>query len=153
VQTAFIVLAGWIAAYFVLRWMLQRSIARVRAEFEKEIETFYNASDQAEAWGRAGLGASHTFTDRNPPQWSDDLTAETVSALGRSLSAAVGKEVRISSVRKLPVSYAMSKPWAREGCILLQNSHQLEVSRSRVHMGAKPNAVRAFRNEVKGEAA
>ena len=152
-QTAFIVIAAWIAAYFVLRWMLQRSIRKVRAEFEKEIETFYNASDQAEAWGRAGLGASHSFTDSNPPQRFDDLSAETVSALGRSLSAVVGKEVRISSVRKLPVSYAMSNPWAREGCVLVQNSHQLEVSRIRVRMGAKPQAARAFRSEVKGQAA
>ena len=151
--TALIVIAGWIATYFVLRWMLQRSISKVRAEFEKEIETFYHTPEQPEAWGHAGLSASHGLTDMNPAQQFDDLTPETVSALGQSLSAVVGREVRISSVRKLPVSYAMSNPWAREGRVLVQNSHQLEPSRSKARFGTKPTAVRPFKNEVMRRAA
>jgi hypothetical protein len=153
VQTALIVIVGWIAAYFVLRWMLQRSISKVRAEFEKEIDAFYNASDQAEAWGHGGLVASRGLADMNPVQKFDDLTPETVSALGQSLSAFVGREVRISSVKKLPVSHAMSNPWAREGCVLVQNSHQLERSRSKARFGTKPTAVRPFRGEVVRRAA
>ena len=151
--TAVIVIAGWIAGYLVLRWVLQRSIRKVRAEFEKEIDTFYHAPDQAEAWEHDGLGTTRGLTDRNPAPQFDDLTPETVSALGQSLSAVVGQEVRISSVRKLPVSYAMSNPWAREGCVLVQNSHQLEVSRSRARVGTKPKALRTFGSEVKGRAA
>ena len=151
--TAVIVIAGWIAGYLVLRWVLQRRIRKVRAEFEKEIDTFYRAPDQTEAWGHDGLGTTRGLTDMNPAPQFSDLTPETVSALGQSLSAVVGQEVRISSVKKLPVSYAMSNPWAREGCLLVQNSHQLERSWNTARFGAKPKAVRPFRNEVVRRAA
>lgn len=144
--TALVVITGWIAACFVLRWMLQRSISLVRAEFEKEIEVLRDAPSRTENSGNG-------FSKLGPLQNLDELTPETVSALGQSLSAVVGQEVRISSVRKLPVSYAMSNPWAREGCVLVQNSHQLEVSRSRVRIGTKPKAVHTFKSELKGRAA
>jgi hypothetical protein len=115
VLTVVIVIVGWIAGYLVLRWVLQRSIRMVRAEFEKEIEGFYHASDQTE----------HSGTAMDTVPHFDDLAPETVSALGQSLSAFVGREVRISSAKRLPVSHAMGSPWAREGCVLVQNSHQL----------------------------
>jgi hypothetical protein len=146
VLTTVIVIAGWIAGYLVLRWVLQRSISEVRSEFEKEIEAFHHAPDPA---ANSGNGLPTV----GPVQNLDELTPETMSALGHSLSAFVGREVRISSVKKLPVSYAMSNPWAREGCVLVQNSHQLEVSRSRVRFGTKPTAVRPFKGEVVRRAA
>lgn len=144
--TVVIVIAGWIAGYLVLRWVLQRSIRMVRAEFEKEIEVLREAPSQTETSGNG-------FSKVGPVQNLDDLTPETVSALGQSLSAFVGREVRISSVKKLPVSHAMGNPWAREGCVLVQNSHQLERSRSKARFGTKPTAVRPFRNEVVRRAA
>jgi hypothetical protein len=143
VLTAAIVIAGWIVGYLVLRWVLQRSISRVRAEFEKEIEVLRDTPSQTETSG-------NEFSKIGPIQNLDDLTPETVSALGQSLSAVVGKEVRISSVKKVPVSHAMSNPWAREGCVLVQNSHQLE---RKVRFDTKPKAVRPFRNEVVRRAA
>jgi hypothetical protein len=146
VLTAVIVIAGWIAGYLVLRWVLQRSINKVRAELEGEIEAFHHAPDPA---ANSGNG----FPTVGPVQNLDELTPETVSALGQSLSAFVGREVRISSVKKLPVSYAMSNPWAREGCVLVQNSHQLELSRGKARFAKTPTALRPFRNEVKGRAA
>jgi hypothetical protein len=153
VLTAVIVIVGWIAGYLLLRWMLQRSIRMVRAEFEKEIEGFYHASDQTEHSGNAGLGVSDGLTAMDTVPHFDDLAPETISALGQSLSAFVGREVRISSAKRLPVSHAMGSPWAREGCVLVQNSHQLERSRSKARFGTKPTAVRPFRGEAVRRAA
>jgi hypothetical protein len=134
------------AGYLVLRWVLQRSIRMVRAEFEKEIEVLRDAPSQTETSGNG-------FSKVGLVQNLDDLTPETVSALGQSLSAFVGREVRISSMKKLPVSHAMGNPWAREGCVLVQNSHQLERSRSKARFSTKPTAVRPFRGEVVRRAA
>lgn len=131
--TVAIMIAGWIAMYLVLRRMLQRNMTQMASRFQKDIEALH----------ATGAGS----------QQREEMTPEAISELGRSLSDFIGAEVRVHSVKKLPVSNPVTSPWAREGCVLVQNSHQLEPSRPKLRVAAKPIAVGAFKEEAGRRAA
>ena len=118
--TTAIIIAGWIAGYVVLRWVLQRSIARLRSEFQK-------AFDQ-----QFGVQASLSLEGANGKELHSDLAPSSVSALGQSLSALIGQPVHIHSIKKVQATHSLSNAWAREGCVLVQNSHSLQVHASKV---------------------
>ncbi|HEV2696792.1 MAG TPA: hypothetical protein VGU90_02295 [Terriglobales bacterium] len=112
--TAVIIIASWIAAYLVLQWMLRRNMARFRSELLKAQQEWTSCDRVTENSKHGGH--------------SSDLAPETASALGQSLSALMGQPVQIRSIRRLPATHSLSNAWAREGCVLVQNSHQLHVS-------------------------
>jgi hypothetical protein len=139
--TAAIVIAGWLAGYLVLRWILQRTMTQMRLQLEKERK----AQHESLAVGRSGrLGGSERFSQ---------ITPKSISALGETLSAFMGQQVQIRAIKKRPVSNALSNPWAREGCLVVQNSHEFEVSRSKTHSIAKPMRGNSFESEVRRKAA
>jgi hypothetical protein len=118
--TAAIVIASWIAGYVVLRWVLQRSIARLRSEFQKSFDQQF------------GTQAAFGLEGADGKELHSDLAPGTVSALGQSLSALIGQPVRIHSIKKVQATHSLSNVWAREGCVLVQNSHSLQVHASKV---------------------
>lgn len=139
--SAALVIAGWIAGYFVLRWILQRHMKRMRAQLEKEL----NAVRGSPAGGRSGrLQGSERMTQ---------ITPKKISALGETLSAFMGQEVQIRAIKKRPISNPLSNPWAREGCILVQNSHDLEISRIKIQFIHKPARASSFDDVVGKRAA
>jgi len=123
--TAVIVIAGWIAGYFALRRILHRNMKQMRLQLEKELKV-QRDSPTANWSGRTEAG------DR-----FSQITPKNISALAESLSAFIGQEVQIRAIKKGPISNAASNPWALEGCVLVQNSHKFEVSRSKTHFIAK----------------
>jgi len=51
--TTAIVIASWIAGYVVLRWVLQRSMARLRSEFKKSFDQQFGAQSSLSLEGAA----------------------------------------------------------------------------------------------------
>lgn len=139
--TAAIVIAGWIAGYFVLRSILQRNVRGMHLQVEKELK----AVGEFPADGRS----------RRPEAGEriNQITPKNISALGESLSAFMGQEVQIRAVKRRPISNPLSNPWAREGCILVQNSHDLEISRSKTQFIHKPARASTFDDVVGKRAA
>jgi hypothetical protein len=118
--TTAIVIASWIAGYVVLRWVLQRSLVRLRSEFQKALDQQFGAQ------------ASLSLEGANGKELHSDLAPDSVSALGQSLSALIGQPVHIHSIKKVQPTHSLSNAWAREGCVLVQNSHSLRVHASKV---------------------
>jgi hypothetical protein len=119
--TTAIVIASWIAGYVVLRWVLQRSMARLRSEFKKSFDQQFGAQSSLSLEGAA-----------EGKELRSDLSPGSVSALGQSLSALIGQPVHIHSIKKVQATHSLSNAWAREGCVLVQNSHSLRVHASKV---------------------
>jgi len=124
--TAAIVIAGWIAGYFVLRWILQRNMKRIRMQLEKKLTAQHEFPATA---GSGPVEAGDRFAQ---------ITAKNISALGQSLSALMGQEVHIRAIKKRPISSPLNSPWAREGCVLVQNSHELEIVRNKTQLVIRP---------------
>jgi hypothetical protein len=51
-------------------------------------------------------------------------TPETLAVIAASVTAFLGKKVRIRSARRLQTPYAVD-PWARQGRLIVQTSHNL----------------------------
>jgi hypothetical protein len=52
------------------------------------------------------------------------ITPETLSVIAASVTAFLGKKVRIRSARTMQTPYAV-QPWARQGRLTVQTSHNL----------------------------
>lgn len=139
--TAAIVIAGWIAGYIALRRILQRNMKRMRLQLEEELKA--QRESPAADWS-GHLDAGERFSQ---------ITPKNISALGESLSAFIGQEVRIRAIKKGPISNALNNLWAREGCVLVQNSHRFEVSRSKNQFITRPMRASSFNYEIGRKAA
>ena len=142
--TAALVIAGWISVYLLLRRMLQRSIEQLDSGLRDQLQALRNQVQQASvtvqnepafAAGSRGYRAlsgrlESDGIDRGDGEFAG-MGPEKISTLRTTLSAFVGQEVRIRSVKKIPASNGLSNAWAREGCLLVQNSHNVEISKTR----------------------
>ena len=52
------------------------------------------------------------------------IAPETLAVIAASITAFLGKKVRIKSARTIPAPYAV-KAWARQGRLIVQTSHNL----------------------------
>ncbi len=57
-------------------------------------------------------------------QTATTITPETLAVIAASVTAFLGKKVRIRSARTLQTPYAV-EPWARQGRLMVQTSHNL----------------------------
>jgi hypothetical protein len=149
VLIAALVIVGWISVYLLLRRMLQRSIEQLDSDLRDQLQALRNPVQQSSLAVRneppfeaGSRGDRESQTDDIETIGIGDgkftgMGPEEISALRTTLNAFVGREVRIRSVKKIPASNAMSNAWAREGCVLVQNSHDFEVSKIRARPAAK----------------
>jgi hypothetical protein len=54
----------------------------------------------------------------------EEVTPETLAVITASVTAFLGKKVRIRSARMLRTPYD-ANPWARQGRVMIQTSHNL----------------------------
>jgi hypothetical protein len=162
--TAGLVIAGWISVYLLLRRMLQRSIEQLDSHLRDQLQALRNQVQQTsvaiqnEPAFDAGSQGDHALSDKRESEGLDQgdgefagMGPEKISVLRTTLSAFVGQEVRIRSVKKLPASNGLSNAWAREGCVLVQNSHAVELSKTRPAR-VRDSRVGPSRNEVRRRA-
>jgi len=125
-QIGSLVIAGLISItllmiYFLLRRNMREEVARLRAEL-----TLALAGDKpVRANGETRL------LDEVHHQMHDDglhqLTPQALSEVAVTLSAFLGRDVRISAVADGPVPNVANHPWAQQGCVEIQNSHDLSA--------------------------
>jgi len=121
IPTAVLAIIALALVYFVLRRSIREQARELRSELQQVIEL---ASLSAEP--PAPFAGFDNFTAHE----SEALDPETLSAIGVSVSTLLGKNVRISSVPPTFPSSAIRNTWAQEGCVAIQHSHELPMTRS-----------------------
>jgi hypothetical protein len=105
---------AWSATYVLLRRRMRKEIGKPRTEPHQERT---NAAESLCAVGNPPRGRFH----------SDELDPKTLSALGASVSALLGRDVTVSPVHDGPVESRGKYLWAQEGYVEVQHSHDLRI--------------------------
>ena len=152
VITLAIAVTGLAVMYLLLRRSIRQQTALLRSELQRGIEAPHEMGLNHEPIGVASVSAKASasvapfdnFTAHEAeelrPETLEDLDRETLSAIGVSVSNLLGKSVRVSPVAAASAS-GVRNAWAREGCLAIQQSHELPPARS-VH-GASTSVRRA----------
>lgn len=149
--TAALVIAGWVAVSINSRRTLQRTCAEVRLEFQRQIDSLsasVRVLEQAAAArtsaapisavaesrkmeSPAGSAASSIAAQAQAPvtQTLAAVTPETLATITETITALLGRKVRIRSVKTLPTPDAIVNSWAQRGRVVVQASHYLAARR------------------------
>jgi hypothetical protein len=138
---AVLVIAGWLAAFFGLERMLKRHCAALRLEFQRQIDSLSaKVKDSEEAVvartvavapakmeAPAAPSAAQAQVSATPA--SDEITPETLATITETITALLGRKVRIRSVKILETRNPTTNPWAQHGRAVVQASHNLPQQR------------------------
>jgi hypothetical protein len=142
---AALVIAGWVVVYITSRRALQRTFPELRLEFQRQIDAL---SVKVTALERTvGVAAALPSAVRLPgkmePLAADavapsaaqphaivtqspaDITSETLATIAETITALLGRKVRIRSVKILETPSAVGNPWAQQGRVVVQASHNV----------------------------
>lgn len=126
---AALVLAGWVAAYLVLRYLLKRRCAALSREFQEQADWLFARARLLELTGLAqpaappvpasvftqrrsewvvGNAAAATFrpASASPADAADEVAPETLDVIAETVAAFLGKEASIRSVKKVEMPLA-----------------------------------------------
>jgi hypothetical protein len=139
--TAALIIAGWLVMFIGLQWMVKRTGAELRLEFQRQIETLSakvkNLEEAAsaptavlapgkwEASAAPGVAQAHLPA----PQVSEAITPEILAKLADTITALLGRKVRIRSVKILETPDASPNPWAQHGRAVIQASRNFASRR------------------------
>lgn len=129
--TAAFVIAGGIALYFFLWWIVQREEAQVHKTMPRRGQGAVECDP-----GHAHPGLAGHWGDESVRPYRnsfDDLAPETLADIEQTVAAMVGAEVRIKAIRPVPVVDPGKNAWARDGLLMVQKSHDLPLLRTRNH--------------------
>jgi len=116
--------------YVLQRRTLQREIALLRSQLHESQESAH--PDETHAVHDLQEGADLTG--------HGELTPVALSQVAATLSAILGRDVRISSLTDVPASDEPHHSWAQQGCVSIQNSHDLSAAKHAPHAAApKPS--------------
>jgi hypothetical protein len=125
---ALLVIAGLatitlLVMYLLLRHSMQKEIWRLRGE----LTTVLAAGKPVRRAGESQfLDEIHHQMRANSSQ---SLTPEALSEVAATLSAFLGSDVRISAVADGPAPNGAHHAWAQQGCVAIQNSHELAIAK------------------------
>jgi hypothetical protein len=138
ITIAVLAVAGWVLLLIVSRSAIQSECAALRVEFERRISALsaqvkalqpaaeaHNASPSANA-----LAHVTALAAANPVQQTDEVTPETVAMITKTITALLGKKIRVLSVKLLQMPNVTPESWAQQGRVVVQASHNL-VQRGR----------------------
>jgi hypothetical protein len=131
---ALLVIAGLatitlLAMCVLLHHSMQKEVARLRAELSIVLAVGKPVRE---------AGESHFLDDIHHQVDGDGLhalTPEALSEVATTLSAFLGSDVRISAVADGPASNGAHHAWAQQGCVAIQNSHDLATAK---HVVSRP---------------
>jgi acetylornithine deacetylase/succinyl-diaminopimelate desuccinylase-like protein len=110
---AALVIAGWVVVYVSSRRALRRTREELRLEFQRRIEAL---SANVTALERTAAGAT---------QKAEEINSETLATIAETIAALLGRKVHIRSVKILETPSAVSNPWAQQGRVIVQASHNV----------------------------
>lgn len=133
--------AGLLAVSISLLRILKRTLTDLHLEFQQQIDALSAKVGTLERNPIAQSAASVlTLSGKVPSQAADaaepcaaqvpeeitaEITAETLVKIADTVTALLGKKVRIRSVRIVQQQNAIVNPWAQQGRIVIQASHNL----------------------------
>lgn len=123
---ALLVIAGLatitlLAMCVLLHRSMQKEVVRLRAELRLLLEARKPVR---------GVGESQLLDEIHRQVDGDGLhalTPEALSEVATTLSAFLGSDVRISAVADAPAPNGAHHSWAQQGCVAIQNSHDLAI--------------------------
>jgi len=136
---AALIIAGWLVVLISARLMLTHACADLRLEFQRQIDALsakvkaleQTASAQAAALTPGKIEAAASGVEAQVPttQISDEITPETLAKIGETITALLGRKVRIRSVKILHTPDAIANPWALQGRAVIQASRNFASRR------------------------
>jgi hypothetical protein len=107
--TVALVLAGWVSLYIVVRMMVARSCARLRNEFQQQIDC---------------LAARTETAEMRPSSSGQGIGQQSASVIAAAAAGIAARRIQVRAVRPtsaLPVS----DPWSWLGREGVQSSHDI----------------------------
>jgi hypothetical protein len=138
ITIAVLAVAGWVSLFIISQRAIQSECAALRVEFERrisavsaELRASQPAADSqtASSSARALLPVT-ALAAANPVQQTDEITPETVAMITKTITALLGKKIRVLSVKLLQMPNVTPESWAHQGRVVVQASHNL-VQRGR----------------------
>jgi hypothetical protein len=132
-----LIAAGLLAVSISLLRILKRTLTDLHLEFQQQIDALSAkvgtlernpiAQSVASVLTPSGKVASQGADASEPceAQVPEEITAETLVKIADTVTALLGKKVRIRSVRIVQQQNAIVNPWAQQGRIVIQASHNL----------------------------
>jgi hypothetical protein len=134
ITIAVLAVAGWVSLFAISRRAIESECAALRVEFERrisavsaEVKALQPAADAHDASPLAHVTAQAAA---NPVQQTDEITPETVAMITKTITALLGKKIRVLSVKLLQMPNVTPESWAHQGRVVVQASHNL-VQRGR----------------------
>ena len=136
--------AGWAAAYIGSRGAMKRTCEQMRAdlrlEFQRQIDALSENVKNLDRTSRnSALATTPVVTNRvpsdnaYPPETgtaAEEITPEILRTLTETITALLGRKIRIRSVKILQTPDPSANSWAQHGRAVSQASHNL-VQRGR----------------------
>jgi hypothetical protein len=140
---AALVIAGWVVVHISSRRALKRTREELRHEFQQQIDSLsalkiagggQTAKSLASAVVLQGkveaLAADEVATSTGQAQATvtqapEEITSETLATIAETITALLGRKVRIRSVKILETPGAVANPWAQQGRVVVQASHNV----------------------------
>src|ERR1700680_5335417 len=123
---AALVIAGWVLVYMSSRRALRRTCAELRLEFQQQIDAL-SANSTARERTAAGKTADVTSSTKQQAivtRTPEQITSETLATIAETITALLGRKVRIRSVI-LETPSVVANPWAQQGRVVVQASHNV----------------------------
>jgi len=130
-----LVVAGCLLVRLDSRRVLKRTCAELRVEFKGQIDALSakltaverTVDGQTAAAPSAALatGTMRPPADTTSPQVSEEITPEALARITETITALLGRKVRIRSVKILQTHNVNSSSWAQQGRVVVQASHNI----------------------------
>ena len=121
--TAALVIAGWLVVFIGLRRTLKRTCAELRPEFQRQVDSLSARLEVLERAADTRTATASAVLSPREAQAPEEITAETLATIAETITALLGRKVRIRSVKILPTPDATANPWAQQGRAVVQASH------------------------------
>jgi hypothetical protein len=138
--TAALVIAGSVAVLISSRRTLQRTCAEFRLEFQRQIDSLSasvralkqvadarSATAPISAVAESGKIESSAGIAAPPiaahAQALDEIRPETLATIAETITTLLGRKICIRSVKIVPTPNAIVNPWAQQGRVVVQASH------------------------------
>lgn len=123
----FAAMAGFLGMYLYSQRVLRRRIAEMQRELQEQVD----ALKKAQKVGPAAAPAAVVPVVAAPkPAVEEEVAPEILLVIAAAVTAFLGKKVRIRSARALQTPYEIVNPWAQQGRVFVQASHNVA---QRVH--------------------
>jgi hypothetical protein len=118
---AAVVIVGWVVVYIASQRVLTRTCAELRREFQRQIDALSTNVRAAER----SAGAETAAVPAQATSAAEEITPEILRTITETITALLGRKVRIRSVKILQTANPMVSSWAQQGRVVVQASHNL----------------------------